>query len=83
MSVSENDESLLDKDSSRLTFRQFSEWLPFFKRLELIDQVWKSIYWPPNMGGTRDIPSNAVLHPSVKARMKSTATYRPDNQGFE
>ena len=58
------------------------EWLPFFKRLELINGEWKSIFFPPNMGGFRDIPENAEFHPSVKARMQTCPEYRPKNDGF-
>ena len=47
-----------------------TEWLPFFKRLELIKNEWRHIYFHPNMAGTRDIPDHADFHPSVKARME-------------
>ncbi|KAL8897031.1 MAG: hypothetical protein Q9207_007420 [Kuettlingeria erythrocarpa] len=59
------------------------EWLPFFKRLELINGEWKSIFFPPNMGGTRDIPDGAEFHPSVKARMQTVKDYCPKNDGFK
>lgn len=58
------------------------EWLPFFKRLELIRGKWVSITFPPNMGDTRDIPNGAVIHPSVKTRMSKTS-YLPKNLGLE
>ena len=58
------------------------EYLPFFKRLEMIRGKWVSVTFPPNMGDTRDIPSGAVLHPCVKARMLKTL-YCPKNQGLE
>ena len=58
------------------------EWLPF-KRLELIKQKWVSVYFPPAMGGTRDIPDHATIHPSVLQRMKAIDNYRPKNQGLE
>ncbi len=35
------------------------------------------------MGGTRDVPSHATLHPSVQKRMKACKDYKPRNQGLE
>ena len=58
------------------------EWLPIFKHLELIQGQWKSIVFPPNMCGTRDIPEGADFHPSVKARMLTMKDYRPTNDGI-
>lgn len=58
------------------------EFLPI-KRLELIKRQWKPVYFPPNMGGTRDIPENATIHPSVIARMEANRHYRPSNKGLE
>ena len=58
------------------------EWLPIFKRLELIQGQWKPMYFPPNMCDTRDIPDGADMHPSVKARMRTVKDYRPTNEGF-
>lgn len=63
-------------------FWHFLEWIPLFKRLELINDQWRHIYFPPNMGGTRDIPDGAEFHPSVKARMESCPDYRPRNEGI-
>ena len=59
-----------------------AEWLPIFKRLELVRGQWKPMYFPPNMCDTRDIPEGAVMHPSVKARMMTVKDYRPTNEGF-
>lgn len=58
------------------------EFLPL-RRIELIKGRWKPVFLPPNMGGTRDIPDNATIHPSVIARMKARPHYRPKNQGLE
>lgn len=65
-----------------LTLIAFIEFIPFFKRLELVDGKWVPTTFPPNLGGTRDIPSGAVFHDSVKMRMSKTG-YRPKNQGME
>ena len=59
------------------------EYLPFFKRLELVKGQWNSVFLPTNMGGTRDVPSHATLHPSVHKRMKACKDYKPRNQGLE
>lgn len=59
-----------------------TEFIPFFSRLELVKGKWKSMAFPPNMGGTRDIPKGAVFHDSVKRRMSETR-YRPKNLGIE
>ena len=61
---------------------QCPEWLPIFKRLELIRGQWKPITFPPNMCGRRDIPEGADFHPSVKARMLNVKDYRPTNEGI-
>ena len=58
------------------------EFVPFFGRLELVHGRWKSVTFPPNMGGTRDIPKGAVFHDSVRRRMSETS-YRPKNLGIE
>ena len=58
------------------------ECLPL-QHVELIKGRWKSVRFPPNMGGTRDIPDNATIHPSVPARMKAHRDYRPKNTGLE
>ena len=58
------------------------EWLPIFKRLELIHGKWKSITFPPNMCRTRDIPEGADFHPSVRTRMQKRKDYRPTNEGI-
>ena len=58
------------------------EWLPIFKRLELVKGQWVPMYYPPNMCDTRDIPEKAIIHPSVEARMEALKDYRPMNQGF-
>lgn len=42
------------------------ESLPFFTRLELENKEWVPRYWPPNMGASRDIPHDAVIHPTVE-----------------
>lgn len=34
-------------------------------RLELIDNKWVPRYFPPNLGSPRDIPADAVKHPSI------------------
>lgn len=59
-----------------------TELLPL-KRLELVQGRWKSVYFPPNLGGTRDIPENATIHDSVIARMEADPQYRPKNKGLE
>ena len=58
------------------------ECLPL-KHVEFIKGRWKSVRFPPNMGGTRDIPDNATIDPSVRARMKADRHYRPKNKGLE
>lgn len=58
------------------------EYIPVFKRKELVHGRWKTVVFPPNMRDTRDMPS-AVLHPSVITRMRLTPDYRPRNLGFE
>ncbi|KAL3487813.1 hypothetical protein BJX62DRAFT_240649 [Aspergillus germanicus] len=47
------------------------ETLPFFTRLELEHQEWVPRYWPPNLGASRDLPEDAVLHPSVQAMYRA------------
>ena len=59
-----------------------TEFLPIFKRLELIKGQWKPMFFPPNMCDTRDIPDGADMHPSVTARMRTVKGYRPKNEGF-
>ncbi|KAI4090087.1 MAG: hypothetical protein L6R37_007941 [Teloschistes peruensis] len=66
-----------------LTSADMVEYLPIFKRLELVKGHWKPTYFPPNMCGYRDIPEGAVFHPSVKARMQTVKDYRPKNDGFK
>ncbi|KAI9790123.1 MAG: hypothetical protein M1835_001178 [Candelina submexicana] len=78
----------------KVIFWNIMEYIPIFKRLELMaNDKWKSVYFPPNMGDTRDLPSSAVLHPSVMKRIeaaKKEATenkatklvYDPVNQGM-
>ncbi|KAE8151334.1 hypothetical protein BDV25DRAFT_128857 [Aspergillus avenaceus] len=43
------------------------EILPLFTRLELEHGRWIPRYWPPNLGASRDLPDDAVVHPSVQA----------------
>lgn len=58
------------------------ECIPLFGRLELVDGKWVKMTFPPNLGGTRDIPKGAVFHHSVIKRM-SESKYLPKNQGIE
>ena len=74
---------LLSPQKRTLADSVYEEWLPLFKRLELIKGQWKSIFFPPNMGGTRDIPAGAEFHASVKARLAACKDYRPRNDGFK
>lgn len=60
---------------------RYLEYIPIFKRKELVKGRWKTVVWPPNMGDTRDMPL-AVLHPSVVSRMRLLPHYRPQNLGF-
>ncbi|KAF7507318.1 hypothetical protein GJ744_010752 [Endocarpon pusillum] len=66
----------------------FIELLPFgIKRWEYVESppksgsyVWDYIGWPPNLGGRRNIPSNALFHHSVIKRMRLSPdpkNYRP------
>jgi hypothetical protein len=59
------------------------EILPIFKRLELEGGKWVPRYLPPNLGYTRDLPSCAVLHPSVIERVNQGKGYNPKNTGFD
>ena len=47
-----------------------SEILPISARLELENGKWVPRYFPPNLGGPRDIPDNATIHPSVGLMIK-------------
>lgn len=47
------------------------EVLPFFTRLELEKGNWVPRQWPPNLGTDRDIPDNAVIHPTVQQMFKA------------
>ncbi|KAF2478295.1 uncharacterized protein BDR25DRAFT_251030 [Lindgomyces ingoldianus] len=47
------------------------EVLPFFSRLELEDGKWVPRHFPPNLGASRDIPSKAIIHPSVEAMYRA------------
>ena len=58
------------------------ECLPL-RHVELIKGRWTTVRFPPNMGGTRDIPENATIHPSVRERMENDRHYRPKNKGLE
>ena len=63
-----------------------------FKRMELYDNKWVWVSWPPNNNETRDIPATGVyFHPSVHTRMRmgykpltdpdKPAEYHPHNTG--
>ncbi|KAF8540123.1 hypothetical protein BDD12DRAFT_777466 [Trichophaea hybrida] len=67
---------------SQVLFWWLLEVLPIFKRLELEGGKWVPTYWPPNLGSTRDLPSNAVLHQSVIERINAANGYNPKNLGF-
>ncbi|GLB05817.1 hypothetical protein AtubIFM57258_001107 [Aspergillus tubingensis] len=47
------------------------EILPLFTRLELEHGKWVPRQWPPNMGAPRDIPEDAVIHPSVHEMVRA------------
>ncbi|KAL4885594.1 hypothetical protein BJY04DRAFT_136365 [Aspergillus karnatakaensis] len=47
------------------------EVLPFATRLELEDGKWVPRRLPPNYGASRDLPHEAVLHPSVQEMLDS------------
>ncbi|KAI9725046.1 MAG: hypothetical protein M1812_000322 [Candelaria pacifica] len=67
----------------KVVFWRAMEHIPIFKRLELMeDGQWKSVYFPPNRGGSRDLPSPAVLHASVKKRIEAVKGYHPVNMGM-
>lgn len=53
----------------RLT--KIKEFLPIFTRLELQNGKWIPRRLPPNMGAPRDLPHDAVIHPSVKEMIKA------------
>ena len=73
-----------------------SEWCPLFKRQELKNGIWHDQYFPPNMGGTRDIPVYELevehdhFHQSVEDRIlkqenelkPAARLYRPQNDGI-
>ena len=64
----------------RLTDPLSLDYLPFFRRWELINGKWEPQRFPPNMGGTRDIPPTALFHHSVKERMlQFPDKYHPRN----
>ncbi|CAG8387741.1 unnamed protein product [Penicillium salamii] len=58
---------------------RFMEWLPL-RRMELqSDGKWKAVRWPPPLGQSRDIPTDAQVHISAIQRMRCDASYRPSN----
>ncbi|KND86693.1 Uncharacterized protein TOPH_08667 [Tolypocladium ophioglossoides CBS 100239] len=59
------------------------EWIPFGNRWELEGTRWVSVSFPPNMGDTRNIPSDAVLHESLVWRLRNDSSYRPSNNHGE
>jgi hypothetical protein len=56
-----------------------AEYLPFVKRWELENLVWKYVSFPLNMGSTRDIPPNAFFHHSIIERLRQFPNYKPPN----
>ncbi|KAK2731618.1 hypothetical protein FQN57_003271 [Myotisia sp. PD_48] len=48
-----------------------AELLPLFTRLELEKGKWIPRRFPPNLGAPRDIPNDAVIHPSVNEMVKA------------
>ncbi|KAI0167088.1 hypothetical protein GGR52DRAFT_575053 [Hypoxylon sp. FL1284] len=60
-------------------FWRFMEWLPIITRWELENNEWRNVRFPLNMGNTRDIPPDAVLHESLLWRLHNNATYHPPN----
>jgi hypothetical protein len=53
------------------------DYVPLFPRYELEKGQWKLRTWPPNMASARDIPTNALLHASLRERIKDTERKRP------
>lgn len=41
--------------------------------------MWAPRQFPPNLGGRRDIPKDAVLHESLKWRLENDPSYFPIN----
>ena len=50
-----------------------AELFPIASRLELESGKWVPRYFPPNLGGPRDIPRDAVVNPSVWEMLKTGA----------
>ncbi|PHH81807.1 hypothetical protein CDD82_7792 [Ophiocordyceps australis] len=61
----------------------FMEWFPLITRWELERDSWVYRRFPLNMGDTRDIPKDAVLHESLIWRLRNDTTYRPKNNHGE
>lgn len=65
-----------------------TEYLPFFVgrwQLDPESNTWNYLRWPPNMGGTRDIPLGSAIHTSAIERMNvfernPKVFYDPQNQ---
>jgi hypothetical protein len=53
------------------------DYVPLFPRYELEDGQWILRTWPPNMASARDIPTNALLHASLRERIKGIESKRP------
>jgi hypothetical protein len=56
-----------------------TEYLPFIYYWEYSNEVWKYIWWPLNMGSTRDIPTKSVFHHSLIERLQIDPRYQPKN----
>lgn len=68
-----------------LTFCKTTEYSPFNTRLELHNKtgLWINQRWPPNRGGSRDLPLCAVLDSSVFERQELIKEYCPKNENFD
>jgi uncharacterized protein (DUF2235 family) len=63
----------------KVLFWKFMEILPIITRWELEENGWVNVRFPLNMGNSRDIPPDAVLHGSLLWRLKNDPRYCPDN----
>ena len=53
------------------------DYVPLFPRYELEKGKWKLRTFPPNMASARDIPTNALLHASLRYRITDPERKRP------
>ncbi|CAI6096052.1 unnamed protein product [Clonostachys chloroleuca] len=63
----------------RVLFWKYMEYLPIITRWELTQKGWVDVRFPLNMGSTRDIPPDAVMHQSLVWRLNNDESYSPPN----